>query len=154
MGFNCQLYVLRYVEGFYVLENVSSISFPTTYQDIKDNGIAKLLNCLETAKNLCLDLKKAIKTSSLKMATSKMANILSNKDQEKNKLDICSMVWPSDSEDDEDEEGEEEESGEDEKGNEDEDEEDGEDKEDIDEDADGDNRTDEEDAEVNDEADS
>lgn len=50
MGFNCQLYVLRYVEGFYVLENVSSISFPTTYQDIKDNGIAKLLNCLETAK--------------------------------------------------------------------------------------------------------
>ncbi|KAG0762770.1 hypothetical protein G6F33_008760 [Rhizopus arrhizus] len=153
MGFNCQLYVLRYVEGFYVLENVSSISFPTTYQDIKDNGIAKLLNCLETAKNLCLDLKKAIKTSSLKMATSKMANILSNKDQEKNKLDICSMVWPSDSEDDEDEEsGEEDEKGNEDQ-NQDEDEEDGEDKEDIDEDADEDNRTDEEDAEVNDETD-
>ena len=50
------------------------------------------------------------------MATSKMANILSNKDQEKNKLDIRSMVWPIDSDDDEDEE---EESGEeDEKGNE------------------------------------
>lgn len=50
MDFNCQLYVLRYVEGFYVLENVDCISFPTTYQDIKDNGIAKLITCLETAK--------------------------------------------------------------------------------------------------------
>ncbi|KAG0736450.1 hypothetical protein G6F23_010941 [Rhizopus arrhizus] len=71
-----------------------------------------------------------------------MANILSNKDQEKNKLDIRSMVWPIDSEDDEDEEEENEDEEDGEEG------EDGEDKEDIDEDADEDNRTDEEDAEV------
>jgi hypothetical protein len=39
MSFNCQLYVLRYIEEFYVLENVSIISFPITHEDIKDNGI-------------------------------------------------------------------------------------------------------------------
>lgn len=50
MGFNCQLYVLRHVEDFYVLESVDSISFPTTNQDIKENRIEKLITCLETAK--------------------------------------------------------------------------------------------------------
>lgn len=50
MGFSCQLYVLRHVEDFYVLESVDSISFPTTHQDIKENRIEKLIACLETAK--------------------------------------------------------------------------------------------------------
>lgn len=35
MGFNCQLYVLRHVEDFYVLECVDSFPFPTTHQNIK-----------------------------------------------------------------------------------------------------------------------
>lgn len=50
MGFSCHLYILRYVEGYYLLHAVSSVSFPVTHEDIKDNGIKELISCLETAK--------------------------------------------------------------------------------------------------------
>lgn len=50
MGFECHLYILRQVKDFYVLETVDSITFPLTHKDIKENGIQKLVNCLEKAK--------------------------------------------------------------------------------------------------------
>ncbi|KAI8881077.1 hypothetical protein K501DRAFT_189768, partial [Backusella circina FSU 941] len=39
MGFGCHLFVLKKVEDFYVLETIDAISFPTTYDSIRKNGI-------------------------------------------------------------------------------------------------------------------
>lgn len=50
MGFECHLSVLKKVEDFYVLETVDAITFPTTYKDIQENGIKKLISCLEKSK--------------------------------------------------------------------------------------------------------
>lgn len=79
MGFECHLSVLKKVEDFYILETIETISFPTTYKSIQENGIKKLTSCLENAKSLCLSLKKAIKESNLYKTVGKMGGILDNK---------------------------------------------------------------------------
>lgn len=50
VGFECHLSVLKKVEDFYILETIETISFPTTYKSIQENGIKKLTSCLENAK--------------------------------------------------------------------------------------------------------
>ncbi|KAG2219648.1 hypothetical protein INT45_012349 [Circinella minor] len=50
MGFSCQIYVLKYLKGFYVLQNIHNISFPTTHQALKENGIMNLISSIETVK--------------------------------------------------------------------------------------------------------
>ncbi|KAG2233367.1 hypothetical protein INT48_000370 [Thamnidium elegans] len=42
--------ISKQVEDFYILEAVDTIAFPATHKSIKDNGIEKLMNCLEMAK--------------------------------------------------------------------------------------------------------
>ncbi|KAI9476354.1 MAG: hypothetical protein EXX96DRAFT_486491 [Benjaminiella poitrasii] len=49
MGFECHLFVLKKVEDFYVLETIDVVTFPTSYKAIQDNGIKKLISCLEKA---------------------------------------------------------------------------------------------------------
>ncbi|RCH78129.1 hypothetical protein CU098_002480, partial [Rhizopus stolonifer] len=72
VSFECHLFVLKKVEDFYVLETVDIITFPTTHKALQDNGIKKLISCLDKAK---------------------MEGILDNKKGEE-KVDIRAMVWP------------------------------------------------------------
>ncbi|KAG1174310.1 hypothetical protein G6F46_005903 [Rhizopus delemar] len=88
MGFDFHLSLLRKVDDFYVLEPVDTVAFPTSHKAIKDNGIQKLISCLEKVKSLCLSQKKA------------------NKLMEK--AAVRKMVWPSEDEEDEDEDEEDE----------------------------------------------
>ncbi|KAG0914267.1 hypothetical protein G6F57_002730 [Rhizopus arrhizus] len=115
-GFECHLYVLKKVEDFYILETVDSITFPTTYKAIKDNGIKKLISCLEKAKSLCLSLKREIKENGLYKTTGKMGGILENKKRE-GRAAVHAVVWPTkehDAEEDDEEEDDEEEDDEEE----------------------------------------
>lgn len=50
VSFECHLFVLKKVEDFYVLETVDIITFPTTHKALQDNGIKKLISCLDKAK--------------------------------------------------------------------------------------------------------
>lgn len=50
MGFDFHLSLLRKVDDFYVLEPVDTVAFPTSHKAIKDNGIQKLISCLEKVK--------------------------------------------------------------------------------------------------------
>lgn len=50
MGLECHLYALRQVQDFYVVQTIDCVTFPVTHSAIKDNGIQRLLSCLEMAK--------------------------------------------------------------------------------------------------------
>ncbi|CEP11956.1 hypothetical protein [Parasitella parasitica] len=57
--------VLRQVEDFYTLEGVYNIAFSTVHTSIKDNGIKKLINCLEKANTMSLSLGRPVRFEKL-----------------------------------------------------------------------------------------
>ncbi|CAO0790352.1 unnamed protein product [Mucor circinelloides] len=103
MGLECHLYALRQVQDFYVVQTIDCVTFPVTHSAIKDNGIQRLLSCLEMAKNLSLSLKAAIKEVKIKKTTGKMGSILNKKENEM-KSAARTMVWPSEEDVEEEEE--------------------------------------------------